>query len=264
MKTIIYYFSGTGNSLAAARGICTYLGDCELVSIASLAGTSGKITPGADRVGIVCPVYNLGLPAIVNGFVQHLDLSQAGYCFGVLTFGGFGVSALHQLDDLVFAHNHRHLDGAFIVRMTGNFVPLYDPAKGAQKEKILQEADTRIAEIAGIIDKGIIVKPDIALLSGLLKRLLYNGFIQRIHEADKDFIADDKCTACGTCAAVCPVRNIEMVEGKPVWKHYCEMCCACIHLCPAEAIQYGTKTAKRGRYRHPALTLADMKAQRGE
>jgi hypothetical protein len=41
MKTIIYYFTGTGNSLAAAKGICTHLGDCELVSIASLAGTSG-------------------------------------------------------------------------------------------------------------------------------------------------------------------------------------------------------------------------------
>jgi len=31
VKTIIYYFTGTGNSLAAAKRICTHLGDCELV-----------------------------------------------------------------------------------------------------------------------------------------------------------------------------------------------------------------------------------------
>jgi len=264
VKTIIYYFTGTGNSLAAARGICSHLGDCELVPLAMLTKNSGEIIPNADRVGIVCPVYDFGLPAIVAGFVQNLNLSQTGYCFAVLTMGGLGVSALHQLDDLVFLHNHRHLDSAFVVRMVGNFVPLYDPAKGPKRDKLLKDADMRFAEIAGMIDKGLIVQPDIALLSAFLKRFTYDGFIRRIHDADKDFIADEKCNACGTCAAVCPVKNIDMVEGKPVWKHNCEMCCACLHFCPVEAIQYGPKTAKRGRYRHPALELADMKAQRGE
>ena len=60
------------------------------------------------------------------------------------------------------------------------------------------------------------------------------------------------------------VYNIEKVDGKPVWKHHCELCCACIHLCPVEAIQYGHKTKTRGRYHHPDLKIADMKAQRGE
>mgnify|MGYP000172633986 CR=1 FL=1 len=100
MKTVIYYFTGTGNSLAAARKICGHLGDCELVSIASLATTSEEIHPTSDRVGIVCPVYYLGLPSIVTEFVNRLDLSRTGYCFAVLTMGGFGTSALHQLDDL--------------------------------------------------------------------------------------------------------------------------------------------------------------------
>jgi hypothetical protein len=149
MKTIIYYFTGTGNSLAAAKSICTHLGDCDLVSIASLSGTSSEIQPGADRVGIV------------------------------------------------FAHNNRHLDAAFVVRMVGNFVPLYDPAKRAKREKLLADADTRLGEIAGSIDKGLIVRPDIALLSAFLKRFTYDGFIRQIHDADKKFIADGKCTTCG-------------------------------------------------------------------
>ena len=64
MKTIIYYFTGTGNSLAAARGICARLGDCELVSIPTLTKSQAEIVPAADRVGIVCPVYDFGLPSI--------------------------------------------------------------------------------------------------------------------------------------------------------------------------------------------------------
>jgi len=264
MKTIIYYFTGTGNSLAAAKVISAHLGDCELVSIASLAGSVAEIVPAADRVGIVCPVYDLGLPSIVAEFVDRLGLARVGYCFAVLTMGGFGVSALHQLDRLVFTRNNRHLDAAFVVKMVGNFVPLYDPAKGAKREKLLADANTRFTVIADSIDKGLIVRPGIALLSALLKRFVYDGFIQHIHDADKNFIADEKCTSCGTCAKVCPVKNIDIVEEKPVWKHHCELCCACIHFCPVAAIQYGPKTKTRGRYKNPSVTLADMKKQQGE
>ena len=71
-------FYGTGNSLAVAKSICTHLGDFELISIASLAGTSGEIQPYADRVGIVCPVFVFGLPSIVAEFVQSLGLSHTG------------------------------------------------------------------------------------------------------------------------------------------------------------------------------------------
>src|SRR5512137_1002477 len=178
MKTIIYYFTGTGNSLAAARKICGHLGDCELVSIASLATTTGEIHAGSERVGIVSPVYYLGLPSIVTEFINSLDLSRNGYCFAVLTMGGFGASALHQLDDLVFARNNRHLDAAFTVRMVGNFVPRYDPAKGAKRDNLLAEADSRLAEIATRIDKGLTVRSGSALVTGILKRFMYDGFIR--------------------------------------------------------------------------------------
>ena len=158
-------------------------------------------------MGIVCPVYYLGLPSIVTEFVNRLDLSRTGYCFAVLTMGGFGTSALHQLDDLVFARNNRHIDAAFTVRMVGNFVPRYDPATGAKQEKLLRDADTILSEIATSIDKGLIVRPGIALVTGFLKRFMYDGFIRTIHDADKNFFVDETCTSCGTCAAVCPGKK---------------------------------------------------------
>lgn len=85
--------------------------------------------------------------------------------------------------------------------------------KGAKREKLLEDADQRFREIAASIYKGLIVRPDIPLLSALLKRFMYEGFIRSIHDADKNFIADERCTSCGTCAAVCPVKNIEMIAG---------------------------------------------------
>ena len=65
METTIYYFTGTGNSLAVARDICERLGECRVVPIVSLNDEPGPIRPAAERVGIVYPVYFSGVPSIV-------------------------------------------------------------------------------------------------------------------------------------------------------------------------------------------------------
>lgn len=266
MKTIIYYFTGTGNSLAAAGKIAAALGDCELVPIASLSDKTGPVVPDADRVGIVCPVYDAGLPRVVAEFAGRLDLSRSGYTFAVITFGGMGVSALHQLNGILRKGQGISLDGAFAVKMPGNFPPVGRPPEGEKKVKILKKADVRLAEIAEKIDKGLTVPPAFSPVSNVFHWLLYSPFYNNVHEGDKAFTVSDACTSCGTCANVCPSGNIRMEDGRPVWLHRCELCCACLHFCPAEAIELNTMrgTKGRGRYRHPDLKIDDMKAQRGE
>jgi flavodoxin len=85
MKTIIYYFTGTGNSFAAAKKIATVIGGCELIQIASLKNVTGDTNPLAERVGIVSPVYDAGLPRIVAEFAGQLNLSGARYTFANAT-----------------------------------------------------------------------------------------------------------------------------------------------------------------------------------
>jgi hypothetical protein len=267
MKTVIYYFTGTGNSLAAARKIASTLGDCELVPIASLKDTTGDILPPADRVGIVCPVYDAGLPRIVAEFAGRLDLSQAGYVFAIVTLGGTGVSTLHQLSGILRQRpGGRAPNAAFAVKMPGNFPPVGIPPAGETKDRILAAADTRLGEIAVTIDSGVAVPAGFSPVSSLMHCLVYGPFEKHVHDMDKSFSVSDACTSCGTCAAVCPVGNIAMVQGRPSWQHRCELCCACLHFCPAEAIQLGflMGTKGRGRYHHPDLKAADMRAQRGE
>jgi len=266
MKTVIYYFTGTGNSLAASRKIASVLGDCDLVPVASLKDTSGVVAPAADRVGIVCPVYDAGLPLVVAEFARRLDLTSAHYVFGIVTMGGTGVSALHQLDALLKSGKNRGLDAAFAVRMPGNFPPLSHPPEGEKLHGILAAADKELTAIAGTIGRGEKVPPGFSPLSALMKCITYGGFSKTVRASDTKYSVDDSCTSCGTCAKVCPVQNIRMEQDRPVWLHHCELCCACLHFCPVEAIQlnvmFGTKN--RGRYRHPDLKLADMTSQHGE
>jgi hypothetical protein len=42
--------------------------------------------------------------------------------------------------------------------MVGNFVPLYEPTKGTKRDKLLTDAEQRLAEIAVMIDKCLIVR----------------------------------------------------------------------------------------------------------
>jgi ferredoxin len=266
MKTIIYYFTGTGNSLAAARKIAAVLGDCELVPIASSKNIPGGIVPQADRIGIVCPVYDGGVPVIVAEFAERLDLSRAGYVFAIVTMGGLGVSALHQLDGIFNKRQGRRLDAAFAVSMPSNFPPVASPPSDRKRDGILAAADKRFAEIADVIDHGLSAPPGFEPFSAIMKAMTYGSFAKNARGSDKDFSVSDACTGCGTCATVCPAGNITLVNDRPVWNHRCELCCACLHFCPVEAIQLHVLrgTEGRGRYRHPDLKLEDMVAQRGE
>ena len=68
--------------------------------------------------------------------------------------------------------------------------------------------------------------------------------------------ADEKCTACGLCADICPMRCIRLDDsGRPAWEGTCTMCLACLHRCPAGAVQHGNDTQHKGRYVNPRVTF---------
>ena len=265
MKTILYYFTGTGNSLAAARKIADLPGDCSLAPIASFREIPGDIIPEADRVGIVCPVYFAGLPVMVAAWAERLILSGTRYVFAVLTYGGGGgESALSQLDAILRKKSGRGLSAGYLVTMPGNYILMYEPPAGENLQKTLSAADARLREIRGEIAECRERPLPSSLIASLLHTLAYPRFIRSVHSRDQEFTVSDACTSCGICAAICPARNIRMAGKRPVWNHQCELCCGCIHLCPARAIQAGKKTIRRGRYRHPEISLQDLETPGAE
>lgn len=266
METTIYYFSGTGNSLAVARDLCERLGDCRAVPIASLADGPGPIRPATDRVGIVYPVYFSGIPSIVAEIAARLDLSGARYVFAACTLGGSGAApSLRQLDRILQdGPGKRGLDAGFAVRMPGNYILLYDSQGNRALERTLADAGRRVAAIAEAVGRGEHTMPRFSPVGAVIHRLFYPRFLAGAHRADEKFTVDDRCTACGTCAAVCPVGNVRLEAGRPAWLHRCEQCMACIQHCPVQAIQAGPKTASRRRYRHPGVTTGDLAGRDGE
>lgn len=265
MNTTLYYFSGTGNSLSAARTIASLLWDTTLVSIPSVMKGNSDIISPSGRVGIICPVYDAGVPVLVRDFLKRFNVRNSSYVFGIVTFGGTGGSALKMIDRDLRENNGRGLDAGFLVKMPGNFPPLYVPPSGQKMTKILRDAEDTIKRITAIIREEKAQKIGIFAISSLMQIALYGGFSRGVHTVDEKFSVSDACTGCGTCVRVCPVQNITLENEKPVYHHHCEMCCGCLNFCPVQAIDLallrGTKG--RGRYHHPEITVSDMSKQQG-
>jgi len=264
MKTTLYYFSGTGNTLAVARKITTLIEDAELVPIASLMNKE-VITAPDGRIGICCPVYDMGIPVMVRRFLERLSIPPDAYVFGLLTLGGTGASALKMIDHGVYSRNGRGINAGFMVKMPGNFPPLSVPPTGEKQKSILAKAEDDCVRITDDIRNNREKRPGIAPLSSLLQFLLYNPFAKNVHRSGERFSVSAACTSCGTCAVVCPSGNIRIDDGKPVYADRCELCCACLNYCPVEAINLNMMfgTEGRGRYHHPAVTPSDLREQKG-
>ena len=250
MNTTIFWFSGTGNSLYAAKRLAEALGNSKLVPMAS--GVPDEALDG--RIGFVFPSYYGDLPRLVRRFVEDLCIPPDADVFAVVTMGAFGQGSIKALGELLKAKGASLRYGVG-VRINGNYILNYDPAlfgakSGSQITSKLNKADKKILRIAEDIKNG----RRLVKTNPITAKTLYKD----IESLDAGFTADEKCTGCGLCEKLCPVDNIKLTDGKPVWQHHCEHCVACISWCPTAAINNGDSTQKRMRYRNPRIEVAEL------
>jgi ferredoxin len=256
MKTVIYYFSGTGNSLKIAWDLTKFLGDADVIPIAK-AIRQDSVSPNADRIGIIYPVYMWGMPLIVNRFIKKLRTDK--YIFAIANCGGMAAGALIHTKKRL-EEQGMNLSSGFVVKMPANYTPMYGAQPQEKQNKLFKQAEDKIKAIADIIQAG---KENPIEKSSFLSNFFFSSFIynmgsSKIPESDKSFWVNEKCTSCGTCEKICPVDNIKLANEKPTWLHHCEQCMACLQWCPAEAIQFGKKTEGRKRYRNPSVKATDL------
>jgi len=256
MKTIIYYFSGTGNSLVVARDIAANIPDAKLIRIMPDIPTDFN---EKTKIGIVFPVYSLGAPAIVKNFIEKINCPKDSYIFSVATCGG-SLGHTFSVVEKALAKSGNKLSAAFGLTMPDNFIPFFPiPSQTQQKPMLEKEKEITKKIATNIIQEVKIPAPKtMGLLGALLTGIAYPLALKHFSKADKKFWPDTKCNGCGVCAKVCPVKNIAIKDNKPTWQHHCELCLACLHWCPQAAIQYGKISPKRGRYHHPELKLTDI------
>jgi ferredoxin len=258
MKTVLYYYTGTGNSLWSARCLAQALSGAELVSLVQdpLARQAVK----ADAVGLVFPVHIWGVPQVMLDFISRLPSREGKYYFALAVNAGQVSATLRQLENVMAARGLR-LSLGFSLKLPSNYTPWGGPGAPSSWEGRYREArekiSTRIApavtrRAAAPVEKG-------PLWQRILFTGIYRSSLPYIAKMDKDFWVDEACDGCALCAKLCPAGNIRLESGKPRWAHRCTQCLACLHWCPRASIQFGKKTRGVPRYHHPEITSADMR-----
>jgi ferredoxin/flavodoxin len=258
MKNVIYYFSGTGNSLAVAKKIQESLDETELIHITSTLLDNIKPIE-ADRLGFVFPVYAWGPPGLVEEFVGKLQVKKAGYVFAVATYGGAPINTLRRMEKLLRQRGIA-TDSAFSLKMPNNYIVGGKSPSEEQQRQVIAKAGAKLTDMTQkIVTREKTPIPGIFFPATLMTSLGHPLFLNFAKKLDKKFVATDACTGCGICQNICPSANITLNETKkPVWQHHCEQCMACIQWCPAQAIEHGTSTQNKTRYHHPEISRAEL------
>ena len=137
---MIFYFTGTGNSLYVAKKL-----DEKAISIPQIIKEE-PLEFSADSIGIVCPVYGHEIPGMVKDFIRRASF-KTDYLFVVLTYGAHHGGAAEIADQFIRDADKK---ASFIttIEMVDNFLPAFDMseqmAEDKQVEKHLEEIRSAI------------------------------------------------------------------------------------------------------------------------
>ena len=258
---MIFYFTGTGNSLYVARQLAAATGEGEGApySIAQQLRFGPQVYKD-EAIVIVSPVYYHELPDPVKEFVRTCTFS-CDYLAIVGTYGnrhgGFAELTRRFLEE-------QGMRAAYInaIVMVDNALPGYDIAEQLNIDPG-KRVDDQIAAVATDIEaRRAYVMP--CSEEDLAHHFQLVGKGKIAPTADNPlYRVTDACVGCGTCAQVCPMNCISLVDGRAQHTYErCATCMACIHACPQFAIEFATLSEKNPgvHYRNPHVTLDDLVA----
>jgi ferredoxin len=261
MENIIFYFSGTGNSLKTAKTVLYKIGNTRLVSMTK----SGEITITGqyETIGFIFPIYFWGLPNAVIKFIEKVNfINKNSFYYSITTSGGSPGNGLSQLNELLEKHHNIKLNYGKNIIMQTNYILhntiiyTYNFCNLKTKiNKIIKKSDKELNKAIEQLKSKTNNK--IKKMNRFMESY-YKKHMKNISSITNDYTVSANCIKCGICVKVCPVKNIELFNDIPKFNNHCEHCLACIHYCPQKTINYKNITQNRKRYNHPEISCEEL------
>ena len=249
---MILYFSGTGNSKYVAKRIADALGD-EIVNLNDrIKSSDTSPVETGERLIVVTPTYAWRIPRVVREWLLKTELRGAKQAWFVMTCGSEIGNADKYNREICVEKGLACMGTAQIV-MPENYIAMFGAPQADEARKIVAKAKPSIDRAIAAIRAGECFAPTRnnlydRFMSGPVNPIFYKFFVK----ADA-FTVSDACISCGQCAKRCPMNNVTLKDGKPLWGKTCTHCMACICYCPVSAIEYGKKSVGQPRYHFEAL-----------
>lgn len=244
---MVIYFSGTGNSAYVAKRVADSIGD-DVLDLFERIRCKDYSPLKSDRPFVVCaPTYAWKIPHVVSDFLTKTRLEGNSRIYFLMTCGDDIGNAEKHLKKLCSKIGKDYMGCAYF-RMPENYIAMFTAPNDEQAERIIAKSKGRIDETAKLIGAGEKL-PEIKVdFIGRLKSGIVNVAFYPLCVSAKKFYATEKCISCSKCEKLCPLSNIKIENGKPVWGKNCTHCMSCICKCPAEAIEFGKASEGKNRY----------------
>ncbi|MBQ7567715.1 EFR1 family ferrodoxin, partial [bacterium] len=208
-----------------------------------------------DAVGIVCPVYAVEMPMMVREFMSRAKI-KTDYFFFVYTYGmGYAEAFAHAR--LAAEQAGLKLNYISAVQMVDNYLPVFEMQN--QIDTLgAKNVEGQIAEVCRDIadrkERTVDITPATRERMDRYVKQLAIPILRK--DTAKGYTVSDSCVRCGICAKVCPANNI-IVKDKVVFLDRCEVCYACLHNCPQNAIHMASERSTV-RFRNEHIALKDI------
>lgn len=247
---MIFCFSGTGNSRFVTARIAAITGDTVVSLNDRIRRQDTTGIESETRLIFVTPTYAWRLPRVVEAWIEKTTLLHGAEAYFLLTCGdGAGDAAKYAKKLCV--RKGLHFMGLRGVVMPENYIAMFDAPDAELAKAIVEKAVPEIDELGRQIAAGEELTPQKIGLMDRIYSTVVNPVFYKFVVSAKAFRVGEACVGCGNCVNVCPLENITLQDGRPVWGKACTHCMACICLCPKSAIEYGTKSVGQPRYHCP-------------
>ncbi|HPG50812.1 MAG TPA: EFR1 family ferrodoxin [Spirochaetota bacterium] len=250
-KLVIYYLTGTGNALKAARWF---------EDLAQARGMTAVLIP-IDRfrrpiapppsedtlVGFLFPTHGFCLPWYMLKFMLAFPRGRnrlfclntyAGTTLGRIALPGLSGLAL-ILPAIVMSLKGYQVRGLVSLNLPSNWISLHPGLTDHAVSVLVEHCKKKTGKYAealfsgGRALQGLISLPFDLAVSPVAVGYLFVGHFWLA----KMYMASSDCDGCAICANSCPMNALVMKNGRPYWTFHCESCMRCINICPKKAIQ---------------------------
>lgn len=241
---MILYFSGTGNSRHAAEKLAELTRDEVRPLAEDYKAAKQRAVKAQNALVFVFPIQYGKLPGIVEDRIAKTPFTGNKDAFFIATFSGSAGNAEKQVLRLCGKKGLR-FRGFLSLLMPENDIIDKSAFPKDKAADLIAQADKKLEAIAGQIHRNEMLRYEEPSGGG---RSLFEKLFSPFRAGAKGFRAEKGCDGCGACVQACPMKNIRLENGKPVWGNACVRCTACINRCPHGAIEYGNKTQGKERY----------------
>jgi ferredoxin/flavodoxin len=239
MKILIIVFSGTGNTARIAgllrREFERQSHSCEITPMEKIVlGLEPADFSKWDLVGIGFPVHAMDAPEIVYNFLAMLPGAKMRYfLFKTAGSKAFNAGSSYRIRQRLANLGWKLMHEALYEMPPNSF--------GSARQRKVNSRYFKACTLAKQSAKEIVDEIRIVLPDPALRKLLYRfGDWEKLGatKLSSKWAVNSACTLCRICATGCPTKNIEIQDGKLLFKDSCILCLRCWWNCPSRAISH--------------------------